>query len=321
MKYFFSLFSFLFLFGCISENDKPDNDTFKIVEDSVKTEPDIPVITIDTSENADQSDTVLFYNTKEINALKLYFSDSAIAALNHIQLSLNQAKTDSDLLSAYKKLLAIRKVLTSEIWKKNLPDQKEYGYYPDYIISDLYNVSLSSIGLRATCVAECTEFDFTFLLTDFIDLAQKTSGELDDEFFELLSIANSEYGGTGEGWFDWFYRTWDYGGGSMLGSGIHLKFLQKEVAFREKTHQFDSLLDKYHSDLIRDLGHGIYMQTADKVVEELNAIIQLPSLSEQGKEAAESLLYKISSGNISCKNCVEGHYQFGCDTADCNWGG
>ena len=134
-------------------------------------------------------------------------------------------------------------------------------------------------------------------------------------------IADGEVGGTSYGWSNWFERTWDYGGGSLLGTGIHLDFLNKYGLLVQKTDIITSLLDLYKSSLLGDISHGIYMQAIEDVVKELSEILQLEFLTEKEKEPLQKLLSDWENSVEECENCVDNKYQFGCRSIDCNWGG
>lgn len=333
MKHLFYIVGLLALSNCGSEKEEKQDQPIEptILQDSLTTE-SLGSEKIDSisKENLPESNSVdynsllqnpLHYFPEEINQLKDYFEDSLIVALDSNQFQLNDAKTDTSFLNAYENLLSIRRVLLEQIWEKNLPGERGDDYYPDYIIKDLKEVDDASLGLISTCVAECSEFDFIFFLSDFVNHAKKTRGELDDELFALLLIADEDYGGTGEGWMSWFMRTWDYGGESLMGSGIHLKFLQKAALFQEKTNQFDFLISQYKMGLLQDIKHGIYTHSRENIISELQEILNLSSLTSTEKEPLSKFLTVLESGEVNCENCVDGIFQFNCATEDCNWGG
>lgn len=55
--------------------------------------------------------------------------------------------------------------------------------------------------------------------------ARLTTGTEDDRFFAFLMDSYSNL--NGDGWATWQERTWDYGGCSPLGSGLHLELLKQ----------------------------------------------------------------------------------------------
>lgn len=324
LHYFFLL---SIIFGCTSNSEDKAPTTIEKLKDTIVSELSIDTVFSDTTllyKSIDYSAKLknpLHYFPEEIAALQSYFSDSMICSLDSNQFDLHDATSDSILLNVFEKSLQIRKGLLGELFDKKLPEEKNGEYYPDYIITELKMVEEASKALVSTCVAECTSFDFTFLLNDLLEKARSTSGELDDEFFQLLMIGDGNYGGTGEGWFTWFDRTWDYGGGSLLGSGIHLNFLTKSEDFKRKTSQFDFLLDSYIGDLLNDIKHGIYMNSRESIISELKEILNLATLTPENKKSISSFLQLLESGEENCKSCVDGKLQFDCATGNCNWGG
>jgi len=301
--------------GVIERDTISHQDTLAVelptLEDTVITEVDYSILV----------QSPMFFLPEEVVVLQQYFTDSSIIVYDSCQALLADAKTDLEFGNAYLKLLAIRSNLSNQIYSGNYPEEKDGGYYPDYIINDLKPIDEAVFGMQFTCVAECTDFDFTFDLTELKPLVLNTSGDMDDILFQLFDLADGDYGGTADGWHNWFERTWDYGGGSLFGSGMHLEILEKIHELKSKTNMYDELINKYQSYLLMDIQHGIYMRTQAETTVELKNILHLEYLTSEEKAPLQLLLGNWEKGDGSCKNCVDGTYQFGCATGDCNWGG
>ena len=263
----------------------------------------------------------MYFLPEEVEILRLYFSDSSIVVYDSCQVLLVEAKTDLDFGKAYLKLLDLRIDLTTQLYQIEIPDDEDGRYYPDYVLEDLAPIDEAVLGMQTTCVAECTEFDFTINLTELNPLVNKTIGKTDDLLFEIFDLADGGYGGTGDGWHTWFERTWDYGGASLFGSGIHLEILETIHELKSNTEMYDKLIMKYHTYLLDDIQHGIYMKTQEEATAELKEILHLSYLTPEELAPLQLLLGNWEKGDGSCKNCVDGIYQFGCETGDCNWGG
>jgi len=303
--------------GTAKENNDSTQTAFK--EDSVDIESEQSFITYEQALNSP-----LFYSLEDLAILQEYFGDTLTIQLDSNQYNISNAKTDKELLAAYKIALTIKDKLVNRMFSLNLPYEIDGGgWYPDYVIQKLQPIDKASIGLQTSCVAECTEFSFTFYLTELEKKAIETSGKLDDEFFNLLMDADVEMGGDGIGYHTWFARTWDYGGGTLLGDSLHYNFLVKMNEFQQKYSALDELLKRYKDDILRDINHGIYMNTKEEVMAEMKMILGLNFITAQEKEPIQLLYNKFEKDEIICDNCPGGSYQFGCEDFEknCNWGG
>lgn len=306
----------------LTTTNETDENKSLVKSDSVKVDTK-PLVEIDTlvDSYAELINHPMYFLPEEVEILKNYFSDSTIVIYDSCQVLLAEAKTDTDFGIAYIKLLSVRTHLGDEIYSRNFPDDSNGIYYPDYLLEGFKPIDDAVMGIQSDCVAECTEFDFTLDLKELKPLTLKTEGELDDLLFEIFDLTDGDYGGTGFGWHNWFVRTWDYGGGSLFGTGIHLDLLKKINALKVKTTIYNDLLQQYQNNLLHDIQHGTYMKTQAETTEELKTILNLKFLSSEEKASLQLLLGNWEKGDGTCKNCVAGFYQFGCETGDCDWGG
>jgi len=193
--------------------------------------------------------------------------------------------------------------------------QSPMFFLPEEVLVLQQYFSDSSIVVYDSCQA---------LLADAL-----TDLEFGKAYLKLLEIRNSltsqiyngDFGGTADGWHNWFERTWDYGGGSLFGSGIHMEILETINKLKLKTSMYNELISKYQAYLLMDIQHGIYMKSQEEATAELKNILSLEYLSSDEKQPLQFLLGNWEKGDAVCKNCVDGIYQFDCATGDCNWGG
>jgi len=183
------LFIGVFLFVSCSEEEKsPTTDTKKEVveldtishKDTLSVELPIAEDSVSVTDNYSfLVQSPMFFLPEEVLVLQQYFSDSSIVVYDSCQALLADALTDLEFGKAYLKLLEIRNSLTSQIYNGDFPEDREEGYYPDYILNDFAPIDEAALGMQSTCVAECTEFDFTFDLSELKPLALATNGSCD----------------------------------------------------------------------------------------------------------------------------------------------
>lgn len=174
-----------------------------------------------------------------------------------------------------------------------------------------------SFAFRSSCEAECTEFVLDYSFLDLQKLAQYTKGEADDDFMALKILAEGDQGRHEPGWLTFFARTWDYGGGSLLGDSNTYKFLSGSFQVIKKSDLFKKDLIKLRERAIMDMEHRIYMFPKPIVLAEINRILKTKILSYP--EANRILLLKQSIE----RDQEEPALQFNCSDpeSNCDWGG
>ena len=222
--------------------------------------------------------------------------------------SLSYVHTDKDFARVYH---SGRKVF-SDIEKavsKKFPD----GYSGMEALSFINK----SFAFRSSCVAECTEFVLDYSFPDLQKLAQYTKGEADDDFMALKILAEGDQGRHEPGWLTFFERTWDYGGGSLLGDSNTYKFLSGSFQVIKKSDLFKKDLIKLRERAIMDMEHRIYMFPKPVVLAEINRILKTKILSYP--EANRILLLKQAIE----RDQEEPALQFNCSDpeSNCDWGG
>lgn len=170
---------------------------------------------------------------------------------------------------------------------------------------------------EATCAAECSIFYMCYNFKNLQKLAKYTKGTADDNFMSLKIMAEGDYGSHEPTWLNFFERTWDYGGGSLLGNGLNYQFLKTSSEASKQSSLFKKDIELLRARAIQDLQHPIYMSKKDKVLAELTQILNTNILSSKEKQTL--LEFKLSLEDPA----KDQEFQFNCSDPDqnCDWGG
>lgn len=157
-------------------------------------------------------------------------------------------------------------------------------------------------GMKVRLVAEGTVLSMALYYPDFAKLAQKTPETGDDQLIQLMLKA---YGDYATNWPLWFYRTWDYGGCTKLGSGLHLKIWNDVQALKAKYPTFEPDLAALRQDLERDLINAqSFCLPQSKVLGEFKQILQAPGQSPSERQRLQNRLKSLQSGKNLEFNCL-----------------
>ena len=141
-------------------------------------------------------------------------------------------------------------------------------------LPDLFWLREAMPGMVPQLVAEGTAY---YLFWDFAALNQraKTTPEpTDDDFVALNLILFPE--DSIEYFFPaWFMQTWDYGGSSLLGRGIHYQTLEKIDKLLKKSDLFTPELTRLKTRLLNDITQPdvTYWEKKENITTELDSII------------------------------------------------
>lgn len=129
-------------------------------------------------------------------------------------------------------------------------------------------------GYSAQLVAEGTEYylfkNYKFMLAKVLE----TEGFEDDEFLELCFQVYQQ--DSIENFYPtWFIQTWDYGGHSMLGRGVHKRILEEIEEILDNTDLFEPEILQFKSRLLQDIldPQNTYWESSEKIVAEVDAIL------------------------------------------------
>lgn len=246
--------------------------------------------------------------TTQLKQLKPFFKPTTIEEIDRYIKTLCYVKTDAEFEKAYHSAKPLFDKMNAEMGKK-----KKDAYE---LVDDMKFMK-KIFALRPSCVAECTEFAMNYDFNDMLKLAKETTGTADDEFFRMKIYCEGEEGTYNPGWFTYFTRTWDYGGGVELGNNVIYKFLKESWVYEKKTKLFKEDVDQLRSETIGIMGHPVYMQSQEKVLAELDKIMKenIVSASEKKK------LMEYRKRNEDVEKADEPLLQFDCATKDCDFGG
>jgi len=269
----------------------------------------------DNSEE-DAKETVVILPNKSVDSitpaqtkkLKKYLKASTIEELTAYINALRFVKTDTAFEKAYHGAKPLIEKMDKEFSAKNddpIALMEELKFFEDVF------------AMEPSCVAECTEFVINFNLKDLQDLAKETEGTADDEFFKMKVFCEGDEGTYHPGWFTYFERTWDYGGGVLLGDNSIYTFLKNSYDFQKKSTLFKTDINQLRDETIGIMGHPIYMLSKEKVQAEIDKIIKQKVVSAAEKKR----ILEIRKRNEDENTEAEPLLQFGCKTGNCDWGG
>lgn len=139
---------------------------------------------------------------------------------------------------------------------------------------DLFWIKPLLPAFEPQLVAEGTAY---YLFSDYrvwLQKAAKTPEREDDAFFQFCIQVFPE--DSIEYFYpSWFMQTWDYGGSSLLGRGIHLRLLTAANRICTINTPFRSEILRIKSEMINDMTQEDveYWEQPEKIIQELDAIL------------------------------------------------
>jgi hypothetical protein len=265
---------------------------------------------------------VQFFMPEEITVLKQFSTDSVIFFMDYHLVNYFEAKQDTILIQNFNNLTQIFSIFAINVIDSPKSQISVDGFlYPDNMKASLSFLQDATPFIIHTCVAECTEYGIDFDLTNMAKQAALTSGKLDDEYFEILAMANELNYSLSNDFKVWFMQMWDYGGGSLLGNKSIYNFLKKVKKFEQKTMKVDPVLEKLKLDAYETAMHGIYMKSAISILEEIKMLVNENLVSPEQASNLNQLASLIKSSAAECSVCFFKELQVNCDNGNCNYGG
>jgi hypothetical protein len=307
---------FVFLFACTEQN--VTNSVDSGVDDVGYQE----IITPDFNDSSQTKQIVVdvkkvqFFMPEEVVVLQKYTTDSVIffmdwGVVNYFELNQDSTFLDNLLMLHY--------------WTKRFIDNVRSSAYAPYNsegISDEFGFLQFAIPFYLnTCVAECSEYGVDWDMNELQARVKKTQGTLDDEFIELLWLANGERMSLTPYFLAWFNQTWDYGGSSLLGNMSMYTFLKKVQQFAAKSTRGTELLNFYKDNIYQMAIHGCYDKMAVQILEEIKLITNEQLLGEEQVGQLKQLVEIIKGGSNYCGFCLFKNIQLNCEEENCNYGG
>mgnify|MGYP000075322918 CR=1 FL=1 len=140
---------------------------------------------------------------------------------------------------------------------------------------DLFWIKPMLPAFEPQLVAEGTAY---YLFTDYrawLKKAGQTPEREDDAFFQFCTQVFPE--DSIEYFYPaWFMQTWDYGGSSLLGRGIHLRLLEAANRVCTTNTPFRSEILRLKAEMINDMTQeGVeYWEQPEKIIQELDSILE-----------------------------------------------
>jgi hypothetical protein len=250
----------------------------------------------------------ILLNTSQVviakDILSTYFDKNQIDNIKKYQREFLNIKSSNDLVNIYRKSKDLTQMLNDTL---NKSKDIESG---NFDITKVKKIGDSTPGLIVGYGAEGIGINVTTDHKTFLKRANLTPEKSDNNYFNLMIEI---FGDSGDIYPNWFIRTWDYGGYTLLGKGTHIKMLEKINNVLKTSPEFNNEIKEIKTKLVNDILQSINFGVTKKdVVNEINKFISNNTINEQ--ERIE-LHKKIRDIEINPKK-----YQFNCEKQNCTYG-
>lgn len=201
------------------------------------------------------------------NRIEKLFGKKMSGEIQSFQHNFRTANNSEDLSKTYRQALELRDELV-----KTLHDDIEVADPQKAVNMDWLAHAMP--GFINQLAAEGTMFHLFFYYEDWAKKARRTSGKEDNDFFELMyaiyPVDNIEHFFPG-----WFLQTWDYGGHSELGKGVHNRLLEQMNKLLAESDLFAPEIETLKNNLVQDITNteNTYWYDKKAILVELNAIL------------------------------------------------
>ena len=238
------------------------------------------------------------------NILNKYLSKEQIDNIQDYKTTFLNIKSSKDLSNTYKMAEKLSEQLIENL---NKSQEIESQYIK---LSNFKELSNLILGLRLNNGAEGMGLNVLIDYKSFLEKAKKTPENDDNAFLNLMIEVFDDSGNMHP---KWFIMTWDYGGYSLLGKGIHLKTLDKISNTLKISPNFNKELNDVKGRLINDILQTTnFASTKKDVINEINKIISTNNITKTDRI---ELHKKINDLETNPKK-----YQFNCEKDNCNYG-
>jgi hypothetical protein len=197
-----------------------------------------------------------------------FFGQDIAGAFQKYRQNYNNTNTAAQFASVYEEGLALRERLVDRLEEKI---EVNYEQLPD-----LFWLKEAMPGYVPQLVAEGTMYHMFNDYKQFQQKAKHTNGSEDDEMAQLFFLVYQL--DSVEHFFPaWFMQTWDYGGNSLLGKGIHTKVLDKMDNLIKQNSPFDKTITDLKNELLLDITNpeaSGFWENQEAVTRELKSIIK-----------------------------------------------
>jgi len=238
--------------------------------------------------------------------LKEIFTAKQIQQIKAYKTAFANTNTVADFTAAYRKGAQLKKDLFDAM-NKDFEKQSKINVEKAGNYKWLYPFIP---GYQSSLVAEGTVVELILYYKNFLAKATKTAEKTDDDFINLMIAAYGEH----ETFYPvWFNQTWDYGGCSHLGKGIHNKTLVSINNLYSSNKLFKPELNEVREKALNDiLKWTTYCSPRENAIKEINQIIKAVPLSVNEKKQLQNRVIKFQKPDKSL--------QFNCDKANCSYG-
>ena len=243
-----------------------------------------------------------------LGKLQTIFSKKEIKNINKYYIQYKKIKNGKDLQKAYAVAESLSERLTDTLNKYYEKRQTEDSNY--YMDGEHWLVA-SIPGTRLRLVAEGTGVNMNIDYPLYLAMSERVKDKHSIAYFNLAIKA---YGRENNQSFpNWFDQTWDYGGASNLGSGIHVQLLKTIDSLLISKSPYATQLKLIQTHILRDiLEWNAFNQNAKSIVKEINQIIKDVPLADS---AIEQLQRRVIEFENPPKNM-----QLNCKNINCNFG-
>lgn len=207
---------------------------------------------------------------------------------------------------------------------RNLKEQidEEFNSYSrlnvEKLLSDLRGFEKNTLGVYSSCVAECTVYSMEQRISDFV---KQSNEDRERIFFSILKTLAPNGDLKGSYHPVWTKQVCDYAGYSKLGNRLIYNNLKKIKAYIDeytKSEQDVSykMLKTLRNTIIRQLNMRSYGSTQEKVIAELNDILNDRVLLDDEYDHVEEALVSAESGFITYGS-RQVEKEFACATSRC----
>lgn len=198
--------------------------------------------------------------------LTTFFNEQIKDSISSYKMAFEKIKTQEEFVNTYKQGKALREYIVKYMDEKTSTSVEE--------LPDLFWLESAFPGFILELVAEGTTYHLFVDYKQWNQVAQKTKGKFDDEYVSLCYFA---YAADSVEYFfpSWQIQTWDYGGSSLLGKGLHKGMLDRLTRLFEKNKLFAEEILAFKKDLLNDISNGntTFWEPQDKIITELDSIL------------------------------------------------
>lgn len=250
--------------------------------------------------------------------LQKYFDDEILTRIESLVEEFDTIKTDTSFKAVYDKGISLFNNMYDAVTEPQTTYLKEaladdgIGFYA--VMDDMNELNGLLAPLYFSCVAECSDYDFSFDLDALKNKSLETIGKQDDDFVELLlMIEDRPFGYAGYGDFKaWHVQYTDISGSIRLGDGIVLNIITKMQAIKPRVQLFKKEFERMHEEILDVLtSKHLYEFSPEEVQAEYTKILRLNYYTGEEKTSIEKCRDELKAN--------QDNYQFNCKDGGCSF--